>query len=268
MNTVRDHDWRWKADGGYYTSSARELEHSPLLPDFRKRRDRAFAALFDRFLPASGAEVLELGCGASRWLPYLALRKGCRVTGVDYEPSAVELTVANMRGADANGRLLCRDAFDIGANADLAGRFDLVYSLGLLEHFDDLARCLQAVVGYARPGGHVMTIVPNLQGVNWVLQRYGDLRILETHVVYDVARLRQYHEAAGLRTLAAGYAGFYDGFVSATAPTTPPRRRAAHHAICRLTNMAARAWLLSTRERLAPDLRWFAPSVYYVGRRA
>lgn len=267
MKTVREHDWRWKADGGYYTNSAVELRDNPLLPDFRKLRDRKFAALFDRFVPAGGGEVLELGCGASRWLPYLALRKGSRVSGVDYEPSAVDLTVANMRGAGAAGAILCRDAFDAAANADLGGRFDLVYSLGLLEHFDDLVRCLRAVVSYVRPGGLVMTIVPNLQGVNWALQRYGDLRILETHVVYDVDRLRRRHEEAGLATLATGYAGFYDGFVSATAPSTPPRRRRMHHAICRATNMAARAWLLATRERIAPELPWTAPAVYYVGRR-
>ncbi|HYE90110.1 MAG TPA: class I SAM-dependent methyltransferase [Terriglobales bacterium] len=268
MKTVREHDWRWKADGGYYTNSAVELRDNPLLPDFRKLRDRKFAALFERFVPAPGGEALELGCGASRWLPYLALRKQCRVTGVDYEPSAVELTEANMRGAGAAGTILCRDAFDLKANDDLVGRFDLVYSLGLLEHFDDLAHCLRAVTAYACPGGLVMTMVPNLQGVNWALQRYGDIRILETHVVYDVGRLRRRHEEAGLTTLAAGYAGFYDGFVSATAPSTPRGRRKIHHAICRTTNMAARAWLLATRERVAPELAWTAPAVYYVGRRA
>jgi methylase of polypeptide subunit release factors len=36
--------------------------------------------------------------------PYLALSKGCRVTGLDYEPSAVELAEANIRGAGAPGR--------------------------------------------------------------------------------------------------------------------------------------------------------------------
>jgi len=269
MTTLRAHDWRWKADGGYYTNNVAELEHDPRLPDLRKRRDHAFARLFDRLLPATGRPtVLELGCGASQWLPYLALRKGCHVMGLDYEPSAVALTEANMRGAGAEGTILCRDAFDADANADLAGLFDLVYSTGLVEHFEDVVPCLRAVRTYVRPGGLVFTTVPNLQGLNWALQRYGDVRILETHVVYDVTRLRRRHEEAGFETVEAGYTGFYDGYVSATAPSTPARRRRIHHALCRTSNLAAHAWLKLTRERLAPELAWFAPAVYYVGRRA
>ena len=142
-----------------------------------------------------------------------------------------------------------------------------MYSLGLLEHFGDIAACLRAVVQYVRPGGMVATFVPNLQGVNWILQRLADLETLETHVVYDVDGLRRPHEEAGLVTLAAGYAGFYDGFLSAASPATPRSRRRLHRALCRTTNMAAYAWLIATRGRLAPDLPWLAPAVYYVGRR-
>lgn len=64
--------------------------------------------------------------------------------------------------------------------------------------------------------------------MNWALRRYGDRRILETHVVYDVARLRRQHE--------------------------------------RVTNLAARAWLVATHQRLAPELSWVAPAVYYLSR--
>jgi 2-polyprenyl-6-hydroxyphenyl methylase/3-demethylubiquinone-9 3-methyltransferase len=268
MSTLRAHGWRWRPGGGYYTRSAAELEASPLLPDFRMRRDQDIAALLGRFLPATpDADVLELGCGASRWLPYMA-RVGCRVTGIDYESSAATLAEANLRGVGASGTVLCRDAFDPHGNQDLVGRFDLVYSLGLLEHFDDIGGCLREVVRYVRPGGVVVTIVPNLQGLNWLLQRYGDLRTLQTHVIYDVERLRRPHEAAGLATEAAGYAGFYDGFVSAVSPSTPPRRRRLHHTLGRTTNLAAHAWLRLTRGRYAPDLAWTSPVVYYAGRRS
>ena len=268
MSTLRAHEWRWKSGGGYYTTNVAELEHDPRLPDLRKRRDHAFAALFDRLLPRTGRPaVLELGCGASQWLPYLAIRKDCRVTGLDYEPSGAELTAANLRGAGAAGTILCRDAFDVAANADLAASFDLVYSNGLIEHFEDVVPRLRAIMRLVRPGGAIFTTVPNLQGLNWLLQRYGDLRILETHVVYDVERLRRRHEEAGFETVEAGYTGFYDGYMSATAPSTPSRRRRIHQALCRTTNLAAHAWLALTRGHLAPELAWLAPAVYYVGRR-
>ena len=267
MSTLRAHEWRWKSGGGYYTTNVAELEHDPRLPDLLKRRDHAFAALFDRLLPRTGRPaVLELGCGASQWLPYLALYKRCDVTGLDYEATAASLTVANLRGAGADGTILCRDAFDTTVNADLAGRFDLVYSTGLVEHFEDVVPRLRAIKTYVRPGGFVLTTVPNLQGVNWLLQRFGDVRILETHIVYDVATLRRCHEEAGFTTVEAAYTGFYDGYVSATAPSTPAARRRIHGGLCRVSNLAAHAWLTLTRGRLAPELGWLAPAVYYVGR--
>jgi SAM-dependent methyltransferase len=269
MTRLHAHDWRWKADGGYYLNQATELERDPLLPNFRIRRDVKIAMLFDELIPAGQTPaVLELGCGASPWLPYLELRKGCRVTGLDYEPSAVELTVANMRGAGAQGEVLCRDAFALRDNADLVGRFDLVYSLGLMEHFSDLVACLRAARHYLRPGGLIVTLVPNLQGVNWALQRIADLRVLETHVVYDVNRLRQRHEEAGFSTVAADYLGYYDGYVSATASSTPVWRRRLHRALCAASVLAARGWLSLRRGREAPELPWLSPTVAYVGRRA
>jgi SAM-dependent methyltransferase len=268
MTTLREHDWRWKAGGGYYTSRTDDLERRPLLPDPRDRRDMAIAQLFERFLPPAEAapRVLELGCGASRWLPYLARQHGCRIAGLDYEPAAAELARANLRGAGVDGEVLCRDAFATRANEDLAGRFDLVYSMGLLEHFADLGGCLGAVRRYLRPGGLILTTVPNLQGLNWMLQRLGDLEVLQTHVVYDAARLRRGHEMAGLQTLAWGYAGFYNGFVSATTPRTPRWRRPVHRLLCRASNVAAQGWLTLTRVRIAPSLAWLSPTVYYVGR--
>jgi SAM-dependent methyltransferase len=268
MTTLQAHDWRWRPEGGYYRNRATELESDPLLPDLRTRRDARIARLFDQALPNERTpEVLELGCGASRWLPYLALRKGCRVTGLDYEPAAVALTIANMRGAGAEGEILCRDAFSVGDNVDLVGRFDVVYSMGLLEHFADIGKCLDAAARYLRPRGVIVTTVPNLQGVNWALQRFGDLRVLQTHVVYDVVRLRACHERTGFVTRAAGYLGFYDGFMSDTAPGVAEWRRRAHHTLCRVSNLAAQGWVSLTRGHLTPEAAWLAPKVYYVGRR-
>lgn len=267
-NVLRPHDWRWQAGGGYYTSRPEDLEQHARLPDFRKRRDVQTAGLFDAFLPRDRTpEVLELGCGASAWLPYLALRKGCRVTGLDYEPSAVELTLANMRGANAAGDVLCRDAFATADNIDLVGRFDMIYSRGLFEHFADVVTCLRAVSPYLRRDGVILTMVPNLQGLNWALQRFGDIRVLETHVIYDVDLLRRRHEEAGFTTLFAGYLGFYDGFVSATAPGISQWRSTVHRTLCLASNLIAHHFARVMRGRALPEWAWLSPCVIYVGRR-
>lgn len=46
--------------------------------------------LFSQYVPC-GAKVLEIGCGGSRWLPFLARRLGCEVWGIDYSEEGTRL---------------------------------------------------------------------------------------------------------------------------------------------------------------------------------
>lgn len=268
MNKVLPSEGLWKQGGGYYTEKPEELELRPILPDSRRLRDRRMLELFRRFGNLNRkSRVLEIGCGKSMWLPCLARQFGCRVAGLDIEPYAAELARANLIGAGVAGEILCRDAFDANANQDLIGKFDLAYSMGVMEHFDDATERLATVSVYLKPGARILTFVPNLQGVNWLLQRMASLERLHKHVIYDSKRLVNIHERAEFETLAAGYAGFYDGYLSATEPQTNPRRQKIHGWLCWTSNMGATAWARLGGERLAPELKWFAPHVFYAGRR-
>ncbi|HKY33166.1 MAG TPA: class I SAM-dependent methyltransferase [Candidatus Polarisedimenticolia bacterium] len=264
MPRVEPSDWLWKEGGAYYTAAPEDLLRRPVLPDPMRLRDRRLIDLFDRFGGISpGRRVMELGCGGSPWLPFLAVARGADVTGLELEPHAAELARANLLGAGARGTILCRDAF--ARWPDLEGRFDLVFSMGVMEHFDDVEVRLAAAGRYLRPGGRILTTVPNLQGINWTLQRLGDLRTLRAHVVHGRRSLRAAHEAAGFDTIAAGYSGFYDGFLTSSASSTPARRR-VHAALCRLTSLAAAAWIRAGRGALAPEAPWWSAHVFCAGR--
>lgn len=257
----------WK-QGGHRAERPEDLRRRPRLPNGRRLSDRRLLALFRRYGELRrGMRVLEVGCGRSRWLPCLALSLGCRMSGIDVDPYAAELARANLDGAGVSGEVLCRDAFDPKANEDLKGRYDLVYSMGLMEHVADPAARLAVLSGYVKPGGRLLTTVPNLQGVNGMLQRLASLRRISTHVVYDKRRLAEVHREAGLQILSAGYVGFYDGYFSAPDGTTPALRRRVHAWLSRTTNLTATAWTRATGARLAPESKWLAPNVYCVGRR-
>ena len=268
MPTVGSSEWLWKEGGGYYTEAAEDLARRPLLPDLGRLRDRRILELFEKHGNIStGSRVLEVGCGRSRWLPFIARRFGCSVVGIDIEPFAADLARANLAGAGAAGEILCGDAFAIEGGEGLRGTFDLIYSMGLIEHFDDASRRLALLATYLRPQGRILTTVPNLRGVNWVLQRLGDLKTLEIHVIYDARRLAQAHEAAGFDTLATGYAGFCDGFVSSAAGTSSRLRRLLHHRLCWLLSISSEAWVRFGHGRATPEMSLVAPHVFYVGRR-
>jgi len=269
MQTARvgPSDWLWKEGGGYYTDRSEDLAVRPLLPDVRRPRDWRIFDLFDRhggLVP--GSRVLEVGCGRSPWLPFLARHLGCRVVGIDIEPHAAGLASANLRGAGARGEVVCGNAFELSGRAGLRGRFDLVYSMGLMEHYADVVERLSILAGYVRPGGRILTTVPNLQGVNWLMQRLGDRRTLRAHVVYDTRGLARVHEQAGYATIASGYVGFFDGHLTSSAGTTSRVRRGVHRRACRALGRCSEAWLRLGGGRGTPETPWTAPHVFCVGR--
>lgn len=267
MRHLRPSAWRWREGAGYYAFSPEDLKRKPRLPDFQRLGVRKVLGLFDSHANVkAGSQVLELGCGGSGWLPYLALHRGCSVVGIDLEPFAAELARSNLEAAGAQGEILCRDAFALQDNADMLGRFDVVYSMGLLEHFNDPVKLLVVLSKYLKDGGRIVTTVPNLRGVNWFLQRLGDLEILETHVIYSEKSLVHIHEEAGFETVASGCMGFYDGFLSEAGKMTGPARKNLHQSLCWISNMSSAAWLRVTRGKIAPEFSWLSPHVFYVGK--
>jgi 2-polyprenyl-3-methyl-5-hydroxy-6-metoxy-1,4-benzoquinol methylase len=262
MVPVGASDWLWKEETGFYSESAEELLRRPYLPDERFVQDRRLIRVLRRYGNLSQqSRVLEIGCGRSPWLPYLARTIGCEVVGLELEPHAAELARANLAGAHVEGTILCRDAFDAHLNADLSGHFDLVFSLGVVEHLPNVTEQLRVLAGYLKPGGRLLTLVPNLQGMNWAIQKLASQRVLDAHVIYTRETLRAVHEEAGFRNLAADYLGFWNSFLTSSLGERSPKQR-MHYLFCRSLALAAAAW---GRMRLPmPEWRWLAPLVFVI----
>jgi 2-polyprenyl-3-methyl-5-hydroxy-6-metoxy-1,4-benzoquinol methylase len=263
MDSPGPSEWLWKEGGDYYTDSEAALMANPYLPKPHYLRDlRMMKTLCDEGGAVPGSEVLEIGCGRSPWLAYLA-REGCRVSGIEIESHAARLARANLVGAKASGEIYCRDAFNLQQNMDLRGKFDLVFSLGVIEHLDAVTEKLRVLASYLKPGGRIVSMVPNLQGVNWFMQRFGSLPVLQAHVVYTTQTLREVHEQAGYETAATKYLGFFDGFLTNSAGERSSIKRQAHHALCRIMGLSAACW--SRAGLPTVEWRWTAPLVIYVG---
>jgi 2-polyprenyl-3-methyl-5-hydroxy-6-metoxy-1,4-benzoquinol methylase len=98
---------------------------------------------------APGARVLDVGCGIGRWSCRLAAR-GARVTGVDLSPTMI--AQAQRRAAAAGVAAQCRFLAQDLAALELAGRFDLILGVTVLQHILEPA-ALRASV--ARLGAHL-----------------------------------------------------------------------------------------------------------------
>jgi 2-polyprenyl-3-methyl-5-hydroxy-6-metoxy-1,4-benzoquinol methylase len=152
-------------------------------------------------VPPDARKVLDFGCGEG--VTGLALREarpGCRVDGVEIQPEAARKALENLDEVycctPGNEELLP------GAWRD----FDGVIFGDVLEHLVDPWSTLQEVIGHIRPGGWLITNIPNIRhhSVVWPLIKgrwdYKAWGILDqTHLrFFTHATMREMLEGAGL----------------------------------------------------------------------
>lgn len=171
--------------------------------DFLIRRFDRFASR-EGFLPSSpGSSLLEVGCAGSLWLPYFAQRWRYRVEGLDYSEEGCRQAEAVLRRYGVDGKVHLADFFE--PPATLPGRFDVVLSCGVVEHFEDRAGAVGALGRFLKPSGTLVTVVPNLCGAMGALTRAFAPEIYRRHVPTSREELVAAHATAGLRVVICDY---------------------------------------------------------------
>jgi SAM-dependent methyltransferase len=100
-----------------------------------------------------GERVLDLGCGAGRFLQVLR-EAGAEAVGVELAEAAAERARTNVPGADV--RLVAEDgSLPLGH-----GEVDLVWCSEVLEHVPDVAHLLLEARRVLRRGGRLLLTVP------------------------------------------------------------------------------------------------------------
>jgi len=147
--------------------------------------------------------LLEIGCAKSAWLPYFAKEFGFEVCGLDYSPVGCEMARKVLQANGVEADVVQADLFSPPVN--MLGTFDVVISIGVVEHFDDTASCLSAVSSFLKPGGMLITNIPNMVGWIGSIQRLVNRPVYDIHQLIDPVRLREAHESAGLDVLECDY---------------------------------------------------------------
>lgn len=237
-------------------------------PHFRNYVNRALAAYFDRALAAlpPAARLLEVGCARSEWLPYFAQRYPVTVTGLDYSEPGCAAEREVLRRAGVSGDVIHADLFD--PPAETLGAFDAVLSFGVVEHFEDTTGCIEAIGHFARPGGIVVTTIPNMTGFVGLLQRVVNPAVFAIHVPLTAPALAEAHRNAGLRVESSGYLLSTNfGVVNLHGVSDSPRTRRIAAALLQLTRVSKLAWMIEGRSRPLPATRAFAPYAACCARR-
>jgi SAM-dependent methyltransferase len=215
--------------------------------------------------PTQPSRVLEIGGGGSRVLPYLGLKFGFEVWGTDFSLSGCRLLHANLALVGISGSAVCEDLLQSSLRGE---SFDLVYSSGLIEHFEDTRAVVNEHLRLLKLGGRLVLIVPNLLGLQGkVLQKLAP-PLWRVHKVLGPADLAGVLESLGLEEIRAGYLGSFFIHVGISAEWSrlndwPGWLRLGLHASVRAFNgLVALLFRLSP---LRPHSRTFSPACFATG---
>lgn len=119
--------------------------------------DRMLCRLLDT-AQRPDAEVLELGCAPGKILRRIhRLRPQLRLSGLDYAAEGCRATTESLQQIGVTSNIYFGDV----RTAEISAIFDLVVSVGLVEHFDDPSEIVRCHARFCRPGGSVAIAIPN-----------------------------------------------------------------------------------------------------------
>lgn len=182
-------------------------EYAELSFDWRNMSNRLIVDKIEE-IGLDGKRIVEIGAGDSQWVPYLAKNHPTsRFAGLDYSRAGCERLYQRMEASAANTdiEVLCEDFFS--TETPNHGRFDLVLSFGVVEHFSGLSGALLAKRNYLNEKGFMFTLIPNMAGIIGLFARLVNKAVYDMHKPHDYMSFLEGHYKAGMTVLSGGYIG-------------------------------------------------------------
>jgi SAM-dependent methyltransferase len=139
-------------------------------------------------LETPGMRVLEIGSGPGWMSNGIAHHYGCPVTGLDFNPVAVERAQAVAEELGVNSEFQVADLFQWSPETP----YPLVVSLGVLHHTDDCQGAVQRLCNeFTAPDGHVLIGLYHEPGRRPFLDHFADMKSAGASEVEMLERFRE-----------------------------------------------------------------------------
>lgn len=221
-------------------------------------------AMRDSSIIKEASHLLEIGCGNSAWLPYFKNYFGTHITGIDYTDTGCATSRAILDYYNVVGEVIKADLFS--PPAAMIKKFDIVFSNGVIEHFDNTADCIRHCAAFLADNGYMISFIPNMTGLMGRLQKLIDRSVFDIHVLLDYKSLKSAHEEAGLEIVQGGYllpANF--NMVNTFSHDNKFWHRPLRRFFSALSKLAA---LLDKRGLPLPANKYLSSHIYVIARKA
>lgn len=244
----------------------------PIDPHSARSRDLFYALMHRKLrllfagLDPARTRLIEVGCGSSAWLPYFSKHMGFQVSGLDYSEIGCRQTRTVLAREGIQGDVHQADMFD--PPPGLQGAFDVVFSFGVIEHFQPPERCVRALTSLLRPGGLVVSVVPNLLGALGAVQAWIDRAVYDVHVLHTDQTLADAHRLAGLDVIESDYFfGVNFGWVIESNAPPSPLLRPKLRVLSALRWGSRLSWWLEQQLAPLPPGRLLSPAILCAARK-
>jgi SAM-dependent methyltransferase len=252
-----------KTDAEYWNKTWNRTAGDRLRRRKRQLPPSPFDVIFWRELlpgvmPPAPARIIELGSAPGQNL--LQWRQfNYDIYGADY--SAIGIAEQRRTFAEAGvppEHSIHADIFDPAFQKQWGEYFDVAYSAGVIEHFDDPAAAIDAHLAILKAGGLLVITIPNFAGLMGSLLPKD---ILRTHnlEIMQLPRFRELFQRPTLEALHCRYIGKIN-FVVADSGHSRFTSRMIGHAQ-RMINMTLQVLPF-------PETSWLSPQLLYIGRKS
>ncbi len=168
--------------------------------------------IFKKFLPKEKLSVLEIGGAPGQYLVYLHKQFAYEVSCLDYSEIGCEKTRENFKLLDIPVNVYHKDIFSDLSDMPL---FDMVFSMGLIEHFEDVKVIIKNHLDLLKPGGIMILGMPNFRGINKLFLKRLAPELLKKHNLktMNISTWKIFENELNIQPLFKGYVG---GFEPAT----------------------------------------------------
>ena len=212
--------------------------------------------------------VVEVGGGDGAHICYLARKyPNARFAVLDFSPEGCAL--ARKRAELENVTIDVFEADLFKPPKGVINKFDCAFSLGVVEHFDDLVGTLKAMARMIKTDGIMINVIPNFESpLNAWLCRRWSMKVWQAHVPYTLTAFKDAHEQAGLQVEEFGYLGSIDfGMLSMSFIDSKKRSWLSRVTYFCLKGASKAIHFVEYNGLKLPATRLFAPYMFCMGRK-
>lgn len=163
MNKLSDKSY-WSQLHTQAINRSKNIRNTLLPPSFH---DHEYFNIVKKYIKPTHKTILEIGCAPGTQLIKICRRFNLIPYGAEYTKIGIALTKKNLKNNQIyNSTIFYTDIFNKKFQKDHHNQFDIVFSNGFIEHFDNLKEVIDAHIHLTKINGIVIIGIPNLVYLN------------------------------------------------------------------------------------------------------